>query len=70
MLKSKNGILVVQFANSLQEQGMSKIAAVLLFVPAIYVLLAKDHRKGKQAQDVDAQASADQPFEAKVAAGA
>jgi multidrug efflux pump len=123
-LVSKNGILIVQFANTLQEQGMSKIAAVkaasvtrlrpilmtsvaticghfpltlvrgpgaaarnsiglvlvarmvlgtaftLFFVPAIYVLLARDRRKASQAQVADAQASTEEPFEPKVAAGA
>jgi multidrug efflux pump len=102
-LVSKNGILIVQFANTLQEQGLSKIEAVreaavtrlrpilmtsvaticghfpltlvrgpgaaarnsigivlvagmalgtaftLFFVPAIYVLIARDHRSGKKA---------------------
>jgi multidrug efflux pump len=101
-LVSKNGILIVQFANSLQEQGLTKIAAVreaavtrlrpilmtsvaticghfpltlvrgpgasarnsigivlvagmalgtaftLFFVPAIYVLIARDHRSAKK----------------------
>jgi multidrug efflux pump len=107
-LVSKNGILIVQFANTLQEQGLSKLAAVreaavtrlrpilmtsvaticghfpltlvkgpgaaarnsiglvlvagmllgtaftLFFVPAIYVLLARDHRKAKQDADLTA----------------
>jgi multidrug efflux pump len=101
-LVAKNGILIVQFANTLQEQGRTKLAAVkeaaairlrpilmtsvaticghfplmlvkgpgaaarnsiglvlvagmilgtaftLFFVPAIYVLLARDHRRASQ----------------------
>jgi multidrug efflux pump len=110
-LVSKNGILIVQFANKLQEQGLAKLDAVkeaaatrlrpilmtsvaticghfpltlvkgpgaaarnsiglvlvagmilgtaftLFFVPAIYVLLARDHRSAKKeatdARDAD-----------------
>ena len=125
-LVSKNGILIVQFANSLQEKGMSKIAAVkeasitrlrpilmtsvaticghfpltlvrgpgasarnsiglvlvagmalgtaftLFFVPAIYVLLARDHRKAGEslASAPATNENAEEPFEPKVAAGA
>jgi multidrug efflux pump len=117
-LVSKNGILIVQFANTLQEQGLTKLAAVreaavtrlrpilmtsvaticghfpltlvkgpgaaarnsiglvlvagmllgtaftLFFVPAIYVLLARDHRKAQQDTDLTAtegQDAADAP---------
>jgi len=45
-------------------------AFTLFFVPAIYVLLARDHRKASESQVADAQASAEEPFEPKVAAGA
>jgi multidrug efflux pump len=109
-LVSKNGILIVQFANSLQEKGYSKIEAVreaavtrlrpilmtsvaticghfpltlvrgpgaaarnsiglvlvagmalgtaftLFFVPAIYVLIARDHRSKKKDEVVAPQA--------------
>jgi multidrug efflux pump len=103
-LVSKNGILIVEFANRLQEQGLEKTAAVrqaaltrlrpilmtsvatiaghfpltyvtgpgaaarnsigrvlvagmavgtlftLFFVPVIYVLIARDHRRARDAQ--------------------
>jgi len=103
-LVSKNGILIVEFANKLQQQGLSKVDAVvqaagtrlrpilmtsvatvfghfpltlvtgpgaharnsiglvlvagmtmgtaftLFFVPAIYLLIAKDHRAGEEAR--------------------
>jgi multidrug efflux pump len=109
-LVAKNGILIVEFANRLQEQGVGKVAAVreaavtrlrpilmtsvatvcghfpltlvtgpgaaarnsiglvlvggmvigtaftLFFVPAIYVLIARDHRAGKAADAVAASA--------------
>jgi multidrug efflux pump len=45
-------------------------AFTLFFVPAIYVLLARDHRKASQSRAADAEVSAEQPFEEKVAAGA
>ena len=122
-LVSKNGILIVQFANSLQEKGLSKMDAVkeaavtrlrpilmtsvaticghfpltlvrgpgaaarnsiglvlvagmalgtaftLFFVPAIYVLLARDHRGSKKESATTPLLSddADEPFEPKVA---
>jgi multidrug efflux pump len=107
-LVSKNGILIVEFANKLQEQGMAKIEAVreaaltrlrpilmtsvatvcghfpltlvhgpgaaarnsiglvlvagmaigtaftLFFVPAIYVLIARDHRAQAQRREAEA----------------
>ncbi len=120
-LVSKNGILIVQFANSLQEQGHTKIEAVreaavtrlrpilmtsvaticghfpltlvrgpgaaarnsigivlvagmalgtaftLFFVPAIYVLIARDHRSAKRtASEIDG--SADEPLPAGLTA--
>jgi multidrug efflux pump len=47
-------------------------AFTLFFVPAIYVLLARDHRKASAESDATSQLKAgpEQPFEPKAAAGA
>ena len=117
-LVSKNGILIVQFANSLQERGHSKIEAVkeaavtrlrpilmtsvaticghfpltlvrgpgaaarnsigivlvagmalgtaftLFFVPAIYVLIARDHRSAKKTEPVPMEETPEQLLQA------
>jgi multidrug efflux pump len=120
-LVSKNGILIVQFANTLQEQGHTKLEAVreaavtrlrpilmtsvaticghfpltlvrgpgaaarnsigivlvagmalgtaftLFFVPAIYVLIARDHRSAKKTAS-ESESPADEPLPAGLTA--
>ncbi|HEX7499722.1 MAG TPA: efflux RND transporter permease subunit [Polyangia bacterium] len=122
-LVSKNGILIVQFANTLQEQGLTKIAAVreaavtrlrpilmtsvaticghfpltlvrgpgaaarnsigivlvagmalgtaftLFFVPAIYVLIARDHRSAKKSASASESLADESPADQGLPAG-